>query len=333
MRRRSAQARSFLMAMLTGAASCAALSGCAGPQSTLQTQGPVAAGIATAWWIMAAGAMAVLALVMALAFYAMFREPGRRLRLNNNVFIAGAGIVIPSLLLTALLAYGTDLGRRITQSPPDVLRIDVTGHRWWWEVRYPAAGGMAAVTTSNELRLPVGVPVEVHVTGADVIHSFWIPSLAGKMDMIPGTTNVLRLMAADEGEFRAQCAEFCGGQHAQMGMIVTAQSTADFNAWRRARAAPAQLPPGTLDGFVNLGCAGCHAIDGSAAGGRSGPVLTHFAARPTVGAGTARLTPTALRAWLADHGYSLKPGSNGPARRELAAADVAMIATLLESLH
>src|SRR5690606_37332487 len=178
-----------------------------------------------------------------------------------------------------------------------------------------------------------GMPVEVHVTGADVIHSFWIPSLAGKMDMIPGTTNVLRLMAAAEGEFRAQCAEFCGAQHARMGMIVTAQSPAEFNAWRRARAAPAQLPEGTLDGFVKLGCASCHAIEGSAAGGSGGPVLTHFAARPTVGAGTARLTPVTLRAWLTDHGQSLKPGSNGPAMRELAAADVAIIATLLESLH
>lgn len=309
------------------------VAGCTGPQSTLDPQGPVAADIAATWWMMAIAAGAMLALVMTLVLYAVFRNPGRRPWLPANLLLAGAGVILPTLLLGALLVHGTDLGRRITAVADDALRIEVTGHRWWWEVRYPAADRPSTVT-ANELRVPVGRPVEIAVTSADVIHSFWIPSLAGKMDMIPGMTSTLRFTATAAGRFRMQCAEFCGPQHAHMGMIVIAEPSEQFAQWLRTRAAPAGVVAGAgLERFMRLGCGGCHRIDGTAATGTGGPALTHFGDRPTIGAGVSPLHPATLRAWLADHGQSLKPGSTGPAAPQLSEDDVRLLAALLEELR
>lgn len=309
------------------------IAGCAGPQSTLDAHGPVAGQIATTWWIMAAGALLVLVLVMSLVAHAMRRDPARPPRLRANVLMTAAGIVLPTVVLGALLVHGTGVGRRITQPAADVLRIEVTGRQWWWQVRYPRDGAQA-VHTANELWLPVGVPVEIALTSADVIHSFWIPGLAGKMDMVPGVSNALRLMATKPGRLRLQCAEFCGAQHAHMGMIVTIGSAGEFEAWLQARTAPAAEVTGTaFDRFLALGCGGCHRIDGSTAVGTSGPVLTHFGSRPTVGAGAAPRTAANLRAWLRDHGGTLKPGSTGPSARQLGSEDVQLLATWLEALR
>lgn len=309
------------------------LSGCGGPQSTLDPQGPVAEAIAHTWWVMSAGALLILALVMALVFYGMFRDPAKRLALAAVPFLVWMGVVFPLVVLTALLIYGTDVGRRITKSADDPLRIEVTGHRWWWEVRYPAGAG-PEVTTANELRLPVAVPIELTLKSADVIHSFWIPNLGGKVDMIPGLTNTLRFTAAAPGRFHVQCAEFCGAQHARMGLVAVAEAAADFQRWREARAAVAAASPQPgLDRFMALGCAGCHAIAGTPAAGTGGPVLTHLAGRPTLGGSAARYSPEALRTWLADHGHALKPGSKSPDPRVLAPADAETLARFLEQLQ
>jgi cytochrome c oxidase subunit 2 len=209
----------------------------------------------------------------------------------------------------------------------------VTGHRWWWEVHYPADNGLA-VTTANELRLPVGVPVELALRSADVIHSFWIPNLAGKVDLIPGLTNTLRLTAAVPGRFRLQCAEFCGSQHARMGLVAIAGTAGQFEQWRLARTVPAAVTTGPgIDRFMALGCGECHAIGGTPAAGLTAPALTHFADRPTIGGSAAANSPEALRAWLIDHGRTLKPGSLGPDPRALDPGDQAILAALLESLR
>ena len=310
------------------------LAGCAGEQSTLDPQGPVANDIAALWWMLCGGALGILILVMAAVSYAMFRRPDRRTDLPVVPFLIGAGLVIPTVVLTALLVYTTELGRRITAPAADPLRIEIVGHRWWWEIRYPADGDLPEVLTANELWLPLGVPVEFAVASADVIHSFWIPSLAGKVDMIPGRTNVLRLRADERGSFRAQCSEFCGMGHAHMGFRTTVDTQARFTAWRIARAAPAAIRTGpALALFVDRGCGECHTIAGTRADGVGAPTLTHLAARPTLGATAIRNTPRALRDWLADHGRTLKPGSLGPRPRDLEAADVEALATLLETLH
>lgn len=282
---------------------------------------------------MFSGALLILVLVMTLVFYAMFRTPSKRPRLAVVPFLAWAGVVFPLVVLTALLIYGTDLGRRITHAADHSLHIEVTGHRWWWEVRYPAAAG-PEVVTANELRIPAGVPVELSLRSADVIHSFWIPNLGGKIDMIPGLTNTLRFTAGAPGRFRAQCSEFCGAQHARMGLVVIAESAAEFAQWRHDRAAAAANVPGAgLERFMDLGCAGCHSIIGTPVAGSRGPVLTHFAARPTVGGSVAENSPAVLRAWLADHGHTMKPGSIGPEPRSLDPADVETLARFLEQLR
>lgn len=313
--------------------------GCGGPQSILNAQGPVAESIATLWWVMFWGALVILLLVMAALFYAMFRHPDRRLPLRHNAFLISAGLVFPTLGLTALLIFGTDVGRRITQASDDPLVIHVTGHQWWWEVRYPATGGAPEVLTANELHLPVGVPVEFVITSADVVHSFWIPNLGGKVDMIPGRTNTLRLSAAVAGRFRAQCSEFCGAQHARMGMWVTAESASDFARWRDDRAAVAAITTGPgIDTFMAHGCGDCHAVRGTLANGAKvatdtrGPDLSHLAARPTLGAIAVPYSAEQLRAWLTDHGQTLKPGNLRITQGELDADDIERIALVLERL-
>lgn len=309
------------------------LIGCAGPQSTLDPQGPVAAAIATAWWTLFGGAVAILAGVIALVLHATFRTRASRAPTAPLVFLAGAGVAFPVVVLTALLVYGTDLGRRITEAARDPLRIEVTGHRWWWEIRY-VADDEPEVITANELRLPTGVPIEFSIRSADVIHSFWIPNLGGKVDMIPGRTNTLRVLAATPGRFRAQCSEFCGAQHAGMNLVVIAESESEFQQWRRARASAAAVSSGPgLARFVDRGCAACHAIAGTPAAGTGGPVLTHFASRPAIGSAAVRNTPESLRAWLRDHGATLKPGSLGPAMRVADPADVETLAHFLEQLR
>lgn len=317
-----------------GAALLSLQCACTGAQSTLDPQGPVAESITTLWWVLLAGAALIWVVVMATLGYAMFRSHHQRLHLPPVPFLIGAGLVFPTAGLTALLVYGTDVGRRITQTADDPLIIRVIGHQWWWEVQYPAANGVPGLVTANELRLPVGVAVEFVIESADVVHGFWIPNLGGKVDMIPGRSNTLRLSADRAGRFRAQCSEFCGAQHARMGLWVIAEPEADFAAWREDRASDAAMlsHPG-LDRFMAHGCNECHTLRGTAAAGTGAPDLTHLAARPTVGAVNLPFAADTLRAWLADHGQTLKPGSLGPTPRDLDAADIDAIAAYLERLQ
>ncbi len=216
------------------------LSACSGPQSTLAPAGPAAQAVAELWWAMAAFAAGVLVVVVGLWLYAMGRSPRdlspEQARRVGRRWIVGGGLVLPITAIVALLAFAIPIGHRLLPLPlPEQtpLRIDVVGHQWWWEVRYPDA----RVTAANRLHLPVGQPVDVHVSSADVIHSFWVPRLGGKIDAIPGITNVIRLYADRPGVFRGQCAEFCGAQHARMILSVEAQASRAFDAWLSARQA------------------------------------------------------------------------------------------------
>ena len=175
----------------------------------------------------------VLLGVLALWLYAMWREPDETdtagpQRIHNH-WILGGGLALPLGSITLLLAFGIPAGHGMLPLPTDekVLRIDVTGHQWWWEVHYPDTG----VRLEDELHIPAGVPVDLHLTSADVIHSFWVPRLGGKLDMIPGRTNVLRLQADEPGTYRGQCAEFCGLMHARMNFTVEAHAPDAFEAW------------------------------------------------------------------------------------------------------
>jgi len=310
------------------------VAGCTGRQSALDPRGPVAEAIAGLWWVLFWGALGILVLVMGAVFYAMFRHPDRRAPLPHIPFLIGGGLVLPIVVLTVLLIYGTQIGRLITQPAEDPLLIEVTGHQWWWEVRYPARGDMPELVTANELRLPVGTPVEFVIRSVDVVHSFWIPNLGGKVDMIPGRTNTLRVTAGEAGRFRGQCSEFCGAEHSRMGFVAIAESAAEFDAWRRARSATTTVTEGPgLRTFMDRRCGECHTIAGTAANGTGGPVLTKLAARPTLGASTIPNTAETLRLWLADHGRQLKPGGLGPRQRDLEPDAVEAIAAFLEDLQ
>ncbi|MCP1677198.1 cytochrome c oxidase subunit 2 [Natronocella acetinitrilica] len=209
------------------------LAGCSGPLSTLDPAGPAAASTAWLWWGMFAFSTLVLIVVVALWLYAIRRDPGevgdQQAQRVQNRWIIGGGFVLPLVSITALLGFGIPMGHNMTPlaADEDVLRIDVTAHRWWWAVSYPNEG----ITLRDELHIPVGVPVHVHVTSEDVIHSFWVPRLAGKLDAIPGHTNVLRLEADETGTFQGRCAEFCGVGHAHMHFTVEAHAQEAFDEW------------------------------------------------------------------------------------------------------
>ena len=185
---------------------------------------------------MFAFATVVLLAVVALWIHAMRRDPGdpsaARSKRVHSRWLVGGGLVLPLASVTVLLGFGIPIGHNMLPLPTgeDVVRIDVTGHQWWWEVTYPEAG----VSLRDELHIPVGVPVDVHITGGDVIHSFWVPRLGGKLDAIPGHTGVLRLRAQAPGIYRGQCAEFCGTGHAHMSFTVEAHPRPDFDAWLEA---------------------------------------------------------------------------------------------------
>lgn len=211
------------------------LTGCSGPLSTLDPGGPAAQSIATLWWVMLAGSAALFALVMLLLLLA-FAAPGRAARIRPGVWLIGGGLALPALVLTPLLAYGLIVGERLVW-PKDAqvpVRVHVTARMWEWVFTYSGEGSDRRVSI-NVLHVPAGVPVELRVNTADVIHSFWVPRLAGKIDAIPGHVNVLRFTADRPGTYRGQCAEFCGIGHTGMDMTVEAHDAADYEAVLRAR--------------------------------------------------------------------------------------------------
>lgn len=186
---------------------------------------------------MSSFAVLVLLVVVGLWLYALRRRPGQisqeQARRIQNRWIIGGGLLLPITSMGVLLAFGIPIGHRMLPLPvagQDVLRIEVTGHQWWWQVEYPQQG----VELRNELHIPAGQPVDLHLTSNDVIHSFWVPRLGGKLDMLPGRTNVLRLQAHEPGIYHGQCAEFCGTGHAHMQFTVHAHAPADFAAWRES---------------------------------------------------------------------------------------------------
>lgn len=314
---------------------CASLlGGCDGAQSALNPQGPVAASLAQTWWIMAAGAALILALVMALALYPVLRAHDRRARVRPLTLIVGGGVLFPVVVLSALLLYGVHVtGATRPAGAEDALRIAVTAHQWWWELRYD--GGSAV--TANEIHVPVGRAVEIRVETADVIHSFWPPTLAGKIDAVPGTANVLRLRADRQGVFRGQCAEYCGAQHARMAFLVIAQSPAEFERWLARQRADAVLPETPdrtrgLAAYARLGCPECHNVRGLVPGGRIGPDLTHVASRRTLAAATLENNRANLARWVAN-AQAIKPGTAMPAFGGVEAEALAGLVAFLGGLE
>jgi cytochrome c oxidase subunit II len=238
------------------------------------------------------------------------------------------GLILFGLVILVLGSFLAD--RTLGAAPQQALRVRVTGHQWWWRIEYEAGRGRW-IETANELHLPMGVPVALELRAADVIHSFWIPNLAGKMDMIPGRINSMTVTPGKIGWFRGQCAEFCGTQHANMALVAKVEQPGEFSRWLAHQAEPAA---GNAAGraIVEQGsCAVCHQIRGTGAQGRVGPDLTHLASRRTIAAGMAPLTRGSLRGWIIQP-QAMKPGTSMPPS-DLSPRDAEAVARYLETLR
>ncbi|HEY0309866.1 MAG TPA: cytochrome c oxidase subunit II [Luteimonas sp.] len=297
--------------------------------SAFAPAGPEAATVLRLFWIMLAGTVVVWVAVLAIAWHAARRDHAP-VRGARWLIVAG-GVATPTLVLAVLLAYGLWLMPRVRAAvPADALRVSVSGEQWWWRVHYPGTG----LDTANEIHVPVGQPVALSLESPDVIHSFWVPALAGKLDLIPGRRNTLVLQADAPGVFRGACAEFCGASHAQMRLLVVAQAPADFEAWQRRQLAPARgvAHRAGRDAFLRNGCGACHAVRGTPAIGRVGPDLTHVGGRLELAAGALPNEASAFRDWIA-RPHASKPGALMPGFDTLGDAEVAAIAAWLESLQ
>ena len=316
-------------------AACVALAACDGVQSSLTPAGREAERIADLFWWMTGGALLTWVLVVAIAIY-FTRRPAERHRRRDSILIIGGGVIVPALVLTILLIYGLAmLPPTVARAPEGSLQVVVTGEQWWWRVQYSRPEG--EVVLANEVRLPVGEPVQFQLISDNVIHSFWIPSIGGKMDMIPGRVTHLTLHPTATGTFRGVCAEFCGTAHALMAFYVQVLEPGDFEQWITRQAAPAAPPASALAShgetvFLASGCHACHTIRGTPADGEIGPDLTHVGSRLSLAAGILDNEPDAFLDWIA-RPDELKPGVHMPAFGMLPDADLQALAVYLEGLQ
>lgn len=311
------------------------LTGCSGPQSTLQPAGVGAERIATLFWWMFAGALVIWVVVMCIAVYAMRIKPVPHSPRQARWLIVGGGAVFPTVILFALLTWGLLLLPPLRDFREPGLRIAVSGEQWWWRVHYVLESG-ESVELANEIRLSVGERVEFTLTSPDVIHSFWIPSLGGKVDMIPGRTTTLVLEPSKTGVYRGVCAEYCGSSHALMNFQAVVMQPQDFARWLQQQAKPAAPPDNPMakrgqQAFLSNGCGACHSIRGTGAKGVIGPDLTHVGSRMGIGADVLRNDADAFAHWIR-HTDQLKPDVKMPSFGMLPPEELAELAAYLEGL-
>lgn len=311
------------------------------PPPVLDPHGPFSNTVTTLAWVLVAMVTLIFVLVCAAMWVALYGSDELRAKLGGEGVVKWFGLVMPTGVLFLLLAWGTTMVAGMTTIRGDELRMRVSGNIYWWRVSYLDAAGKDIHADANELHIPVGRPVVVDMVSEDVIHSFWVPKLGGKMDMIPGRTNRLKLQADKAGVYGGQCAEFCGGAHALMGFVVVAHAPADWQRWLDARLARSQLAVAELPVsaevqrgsqlFGEVGCAACHRVAGTTAQGLSGPDLTHVGSRQSLGAGILPNTRGTLIGWIGDS-QSIKPNNRMPAYRSLSAAELGALAAYMESL-
>jgi cytochrome c oxidase subunit II len=300
-------------------------------------------------WILTWGvlivSLIVVVIITAILLLGIFKEksqppevaPGKRQpisRVGNPIPIIYMGLIVSTVVLLGVTIW-TMMTLADIAAPPrkPKITVEVIGHQWWWEFRYVGKDASQFFTTANEIHIPVAEPVALKLRSADVIHSFWVPALSGKTDLIPGQTNTTWILADQPGKYRGQCTEYCGLQHAHMGLEVIATSKDEFDAWRRD-----QLKPASELSLASAGqrvfmqkCAVCHSINGTRAGGRVGPDLTHLMTRTTIAAGTLPNRIGYLSGWIADPQH-VKPGSKMP-RLQIDGKDLAQVRDYLETLN
>ncbi len=318
------------------------LLGCTSNHAALNPAGPRAQAIANLLLLFCAVSTVVYLIVIAFLVWTLYRRgpregvEGTARRDQKSWRIITAGVALTIVVLITLAVADFAVQRRLSAHPADALRIVLTGHQYWWEVEYDDANPSQRLRTANEIHIPVDRPVEFVLTSRDVIHSFWLPSLMGKKDLIPGYTNTEVVIAARPGTFTGQCAEFCGLQHAQMRLTLTADKPQDFERWRQQQLGEAAMPADDTarrgqQVFMSSTCILCHTIQGTPAGATVGPDLTHLASRGTIAAGTLPNTPANLASWILEP-QRLKPGAMMPATA-LPPQDLAALTTYLGSLQ
>jgi cytochrome c oxidase subunit II len=312
-----------------------AVAGCGGAQSALDPAGRDAAWMADLFvWLTTAFVLIWIA-VVALFVYAPRARPARHDR-SASALIVGGGVALPTIVIAILmLTTFPELARILTPGRESNVAIEVSGSQWWWRVRY-YVGGRDSIELANEIHLPLGSRTNVRLVSADVVHSFWIPPISGKMDMIPGRVNQLALEPTRTGTFRGACAEYCGTSHARMNLVVVVSDQRTFAAWLGDQAQPS-VPPSDLvaargrDAFFERGCNTCHTIRGTTAVGVSGPDLTHVGGRQTLAAGLLAVNEGQFRRWIAATEL-LKPGVHMPAFAHLPDDDLAALGAYLAQL-
>jgi len=296
------------------------LPGCAGTQSALNANGPSALALQNLIFLFIAVCGLVFVLVMGVMVWALVRgrhAPAGRPQTERSMgrVVAGA-VVATSIIITFLTAASFYATPELNRGGVDAPTILVRGQQWWWQFTYLDPDPAKTFQTANELHIPVGKDVRLRLEASDVIHSFWVPNLTGKQDLVPGRENALTLHASQAGVYRGQCAEFCGLQHSHMALLVIADEPEAYAQWldaqREVAAAPkeSEAAAGKIV-FMRKPCAACHTIRGTEASGTTGPDLTHVGSRSTIGAGLAQNTRGSLAAWTADP-QTLKPGNNMP---------------------
>jgi cytochrome c oxidase subunit II len=286
------------------------------PPSILDAHGSEAHHLANVWWIMLGIAAFVYLVVGGFIVLASLRgrrrEPAEGPSRHDQYFIWIGGVIAPTVILMFVAFLTVHTGAALRAPDKDPLRVHVIGKEWWWAVEYPGT----RVVTANEIHVPVGQPLEIQVDADDVVHSFWVPQLAGKLDAIPGQHNILRFTVRQVGVYRGECAEFCGLQHAHMNFRVIAESPGDFTKWLLHEQQVTTVPSSELAArgqlaFNTSACAGCHAVRATDARSNVGPDLTDVGARARLGAETVDNTPENLRRWIADPSQ-FKPGVRMP---------------------
>jgi cytochrome c oxidase subunit II len=328
--------------MAAGAGLALLVGACGGVQSAVDPAGPQAERVATLWWVWLAVATVVwLAVVVALALALRRGMRAERVASREDergvvrAVVGGVGLTV--VVLFALLADSVLTERALARLPAeDPLRLEIVGRQWWWEITYGGGPLEKRVTTANEIHLPAGRTVHATLASRDVIHSFWVPNLHGKVDLIPGLETRIELRADRPGTYRGQCAEFCGVQHAHMAFLVVVEPEDEFDAWLEAQRRPAAEPSDTLarrgrEVFLGTSCVVCHTVRGTEAFGRTGPDLTHFASRRTIAAATRPNRRGHLAGWIANP-HGIKPGSHMP-RNLLAPDDLHALLAYLEALE
>lgn len=332
-------------AAIAAALGALALTGCGHPQSMLSPEGPASEHIARLSWFIIDLFLAVIVIMWVLIAWMSLRRRGTFER--HEPFDAGGGqnwihiggFAIPFVILAVVFILGLTLMSSFplhghAGTPPE---MRITGHQWWWEVQYLQGPDDRHFMTADEIHIPVGKPVDIDLGSDDVIHSFFVPSLHGKVDLIPGQLNRIRIQASRAGVFRGQCAEYCGAQHAHMVLLVVADPPAKYDAWRAAQLRPAAqaVTDQEMHGqqlFMARPCALCHTIRGTLAGGRIGPDLTHFGSRLGIASNAYVNNEANLEAWVT-HAQALKPEVVMPDITQFTGTELQDLAAYLRQLQ